>query len=250
MNVLVIREFDEFSRILIDSGLKVINCPVIATVPVFDDPKMEEAFSTKADLDGVFITSPKAAEIFRSTLLACGRTFNRTVHVFGKRSFDLLKHCVPDIYFDESAATAKEMAQNIEQLHIKNKRFLFVCGDKALSDLPEFLGQNSSVERAIVYRTVQRTVDPSLRRTIESTANRREIAFVCFFSPSGVENFLAQFGSKVLECMRIAVLGKTTSSYLESRGFAVDVISVLPTAKAFADSLTKLDELPALAKVH
>lgn len=250
MNVLVIREFDEFSRTLIDSGLKVINCPVIATVPVFDDPKLQGTFSTKADFDGVFITSPKAAEIFRCKLLAFRRAFNGTVYVFGKRSFDLLKHCVPDLYFDESAATAKEMAENIEPLHLKDKRFLFVCGDKDLSGLPEFLGRTSLVEKAVVYRTVQRKVDPSLRRSIELAAKRREIACVCFFSPSGVESFLAQFGSRVLENAGIAVIGKTTASYLESRGFAVDVISVLPTANAFAESLIRLDENLAYTAVQ
>lgn len=242
MQILVTREFDDFSRTLIDGGLKVINCPVIATVPAFDDPKLDEAFRADADFDGIFITSPKAAEVFRSKLLAFKRRFNGTVYVFGKRSFDLLKHCIPDLYFDESAATAKEMAENIEPLHIKNKRFLFICGARAHSDLPNFLGRTSCVEKAVVYRTVQRKVDPSLRRSVELAAKRLEIAFVCFFSPSGVESFLAQFGSHVLENAGIAVIGKTTASCLESRGFAVDVMSVLPTANAFAESLIRLDE--------
>ncbi len=34
--ILVVREFDNFSRILSESGLKVINCPTIEVAPLED----------------------------------------------------------------------------------------------------------------------------------------------------------------------------------------------------------------------
>ncbi len=235
--ILVIREFDNFSRILSESGLKVITCPTIEVTPLEDLSEFEAKLDTIENYDGVFLTSANATEIFRTKLGARNVNFHGKIYVLGKRSFDLLNEKNLDLVFNETANTAREMLENIALDELKNKRFLFVRGEKSLRVVPEFLGIIAAVDEVIVYRPGRVTIADDKIKEIQAKSANGEIAGACFFSPSGARSFLQQFGAEVLHQIKITVIGNTTAEFFERRDLKVDFVARRATAEDFAIEL-------------
>ncbi len=235
--ILVVREFDDFSRILSESGLKIINCPTIAVAPLEDLSEFEAKLDALENYDGVFLTSANATEIFRTKLRARNTNFHGKIYVLGKRSFDFLENENLDLVFDKTANTAQEMLENITLDELKNKRFLFVRGEKSLRVVPEFLEKIASVDEAIVYSSSSVAIADDKIKEIKAKSANGEIACACFFSPSAAENFLQQFGAEVSHQIKITVIGKTTADFFERRNLKVDFVARRATAEDFAIEL-------------
>lgn len=248
MLILVVREFDEFSRILSGRGFSIINCPTIRTRPAEDLSDFERKIRRLHRFDGVFLTSRRSAEIFRERLRKLGVVFPGGVYVFGRRGFDILKREGLDLYFDDSATTVREMLEGIDPDRLRDKRFLIVRGERSLPVVPAYLGRTAKVEEVIVYRTSEVTVKSSRRAEIRIRAMRGEIGFMCFFSPSGAHSFVKQLGMEVLKKAQIAVIGKTTADYFERQRLKVDLISRKPTAGDFAYRLIEYLKKPERPK--
>lgn len=137
-SILVVRKFDDFSRILSEAGFSVINCPIIETVALENTGDFDEQIAALESCDGVFLTSASAAEIFRRKLRERKNGYGGKVYVLGRRSFDLLKDEPLDLIFDQRANTAREMLEKIAPEALENKRFLFVRGEKSLHVVPDF----------------------------------------------------------------------------------------------------------------
>ncbi|MBA3600637.1 MAG: uroporphyrinogen-III synthase [Acidobacteria bacterium] len=235
--ILVVREFDNFSRILSESGLKVINCPTIEVAPLEDLSDFEAKLDVIENYDGVFLTSANATEIFRAKLSVRNINYRGKIYVLGKRSFDLLNGENQDLVFDKTANTAREMLENIALDKLKNKRFLFVRGVSSLRVVPEFLEKIAAVDEAIVYRSSRVTVADDKIKEIQAKLAKGEIACACFFSPSAAESFLQQFGAEDLHQIKITVIGNTTAEFFERRDLTVDFVASRATAEDFAVEL-------------
>ena len=241
--ILVVREFDNFSQFLLESGFKVINCPTIEVAPLEDLSEFEMKLDAIGNYDGVFLTSANATEIFRTKLNARNVDFHGKIYVLGKRSFDLLSGENLDLVFDKTANTAQEMLENIWLDELKNKRFLFVRGEKSLRVVPEFLEKIASVDEAIVYRSSGVTIADDKIKEIRAKSANGEIACACFFSPSAAESFLQQFGAEVLHQIKITVIGNTTAEFFERRDLTVDFVARRATAEDFAVELIEYLEI-------
>jgi len=237
--ILVVREFDNFSRILSESGFKVMNFPTIEVAPLEDLSEFEVKLDAIENYDGVFLTSANATEIFQTKLSARNVNFHGKVYVLGKRSFDLLKSENLNLVFAETANTAQEMLENIRLDKLKNKRFLFVRGEKSLRAVPEFLEKIASVDEAIVYRSSRVTIADDKIKEIQTKLANGEITAACFFSPSAAESFLQQFGAEVLHQIKITVIGNTTAEFFERQNLKVDFVAEKATAEGFAVELIK-----------
>lgn len=235
--VLVAREHDNFSRILSESGLKIINLPLIETKSLDDLSDLEAKLARIEEFDGVFLTSAKAAEIFSAKSAEYCLKYGGKVYVLGSRSRKVLEAKNFDLIFDETANTAREMLENIAPEDLKKKRFLFVRGEKSLRVVPEFLGKFASVEEAVVYRTGEIAVEIAKKNELREKFESGEIAATCFFSPSQAEAFLEQFGAATAHQTIIAVIGKTTAEYFERRNLKADFVSSKATAPNFAVEL-------------
>jgi uroporphyrinogen-III synthase len=236
--VLVIREFDSFSRILSENGFAVINCPTTRTKSLEDLRDFDARLSAIENYDGIFITSRRAAEIFRAKLREKNIKYGGRVYVLGARSFALLKNEKLNLIFSESANTAAEMLAAIPPPELAGRRFLFVRGEKSLRVVPDFLARAAaSVEETIVYRSVKIPLESFNIKEIENALETGEIAAACFFSPSAVESFLQQFSEEKLHQTKIAAIGKTTAEFLEKQNLKVDFVSPKATAEDFAVEL-------------
>jgi uroporphyrinogen-III synthase len=232
--VLVVRKFDNFSRILTERGLTIINCPTIETTEHENLHGLRAKISAKS-YDGIFLTSRAATEIACREIFC--KNFNQVgkIYVLGRSSFDLLKDKNLDLFFSETANTAREMLAAIPPEDLKNKRFLFIRGEKSLRVVPEFLKELAEIDEAVVYETRKIKVEENLKSEIEARSG--EIEAACFFSPSGAESFLEQFGAAVLTPMKIAAIGKTTADFFAKIDLKVDFIPTRSSAEDFAREL-------------
>lgn len=231
--VLVVRKFDNFSRILQENGFSIINCPTIETVEVENSEDLSAKIAAK-NYNGIFLTSRKATEIAERKVFSKWN-YGGKVYVLGRKSFEILKDKNILLSFDETANTAREMLENIALDELKNKKFLFIHGERSLGTVQSFLKKIASVDEEIVYETRKIVIEDSLKNEIE--AKKDKIVSACFFSPSGAESFLEQFGEKFLEKTKIAVIGKTTAEFFEKQNLKADFIAKKATAEDFAVEL-------------
>ncbi|HEX8289024.1 MAG TPA: uroporphyrinogen-III synthase [Pyrinomonadaceae bacterium] len=238
-SILIVREIDQFSRILSKNGFSVISCPTIKTVPLENISEFSAKLEKINDYDGIFLTSAPAAEILRQKFRESNLDFRGKIYVLGKRSFDLLKNEKFDLFFNLSANTAAELLSVIPAADLQGRHFLFVRGEKSIRVVPEFLSGIARVEELPVYRTEKVIVEIDKIKAILKMLKKSEIICACFFSPSGAESFLEQFGEDVLHQTYIATIGKTTAVFFEKRNIKVDFISGKASAENFAIELSK-----------
>jgi len=241
--VLVVRKPDVFSRILTENGFAAINCPTIETARSENLHDLAAKISAKR-YDGIFLTSQKAAEIVCEVVFCQNFTFSGKIYVLGRRSFERLREKNLDLFYAEEANTAREMLEAIPPADLQNKRFLFIRGDKSLGTVREFLEKIATVDEEIVYETRFVKVEEKSRKEIEAKLNKGEIGAACFFSPSGAESFLEQFGGEVLQRTRLAAIGETTADFLETRNLRVNFIAAKATAEDFARELVEYLKSP------
>ncbi len=235
--ILIIREYDEFSRILAGNGCEIENLPLIETKPLDDLREFGKRLGQIDIYDGIFITSRNAARIFADKLRERNIIFKKKIYVLGAQSFEILKNKQLDFVFDETANTAKEMLENIALEDLKGKRFLFVRGEKSLRVVPEFLAEFGKVDETVVYETRAIALEVEELKKLREKFKTGEFAAACFFSPSAAESFLSQIGAQVLHQTVIATIGKTTAGFLERRNLKVDFVSSKSSAENFANEL-------------
>ena len=237
--ILIIRKPDEFSRILAENGFEIINLPTIETKPLEDLSDFQTKLKEVENYDGIFITSKIAARILVEKFDELNVNFAGKVYVLGKRSFELLQSKNLNLVFFEDANTADEMLEKISPDELKNKKFLFVRGEKSLETIPQFLNDLAICDEAIVYRNQPIAIDLYSVSKVSELLKSSKIEAVCFFSPSGAEIFIEKFGAQILHQTKIATIGKTTADFFEKQNLRVDFISPKSTAKDFAVELTK-----------
>lgn len=217
-SALVVRKYDAFSRILEENGFEVVNCPAIETIA------LDQPIRIDPDVDGVFVTSRKAAEVLSR---ASGLTAR--VYVLGRSSFEVLKDRGFDLFFDSNANTAREMLESIPAGELEGRHFVFVCGEESLRIVPDFLKQVATVDELVVYRTERVTIDTELAK--------RQFDWICFFSPSAGASFTDQLGLDAVRRSRVAVIGTTTAEFFADHGVDVDLVATNATAEKFANEL-------------
>ncbi len=235
--VLVVREFDKFSSVLIENGFGTINFPAIQTVPVEDLTELEARFENLKNYDGLFFTSPQAAEIFLQTYENKRIDFRGEVYVLGNRTKALFENTNFKIAFRAEANTAEEFINSFDNGEFTGKNFLFLRGDKSLRAVPEILKDRAIVDEVAVYRTIENIIDETLKDEINQKLSKNEIAWICFFSPTGIESFVKTFDRFSLKKIKIAVIGATTAKKAAENNLKSEFISPKANAEDFAFGL-------------
>lgn len=235
--ILVVRKYDVFSEILAENDFETINLPLVETKASDDLSEFETKLARIENYDGVFLTSRPAAEIFLAKSIEKNINYAGVVYVLGRRGFEILDAANFDLFYDETANTAREMLEKIALEDVRDKRFLFVRGEKSLRAVPDFLSKIAAVDEAIVYRTEKLTLRNDEVKAIAAKIKKGEIAGACFFSPSAAAIFTEQFGAAILHQTIIATIGKTTAAFFERRNLKVGFVSTKATAENFAVEL-------------
>jgi uroporphyrinogen-III synthase len=233
--ILVAREFDKFSALLKENGLAIINFPLIQTLPLEDLRELHEKLDGAEKYDGLFFTSPRAAEVFLQRNLPGG--FRGKIYVLGSRTRLLFENAGFETVFREHANTAEELINSFDRAEFTGKKFLFLRGDKSLRAIPALLKTSAKIDEIVVYRTVENPIDENLNGEIEEKFRRRAIDWICFFSPSGVESLTKTFGEFPLNEIKIAAIGATTAKKVAASNLKVKFISPKANAEDFAFGL-------------
>ncbi len=232
-SILVLRGNDEFSSILRSADMEVTNLPLIRTEPLADQSGLRRSVEKIEEYDGLFFTSPAAAEIF-TTEMANGRCeYRGKIYVMGARSESVLNKAGFTTEFDPRINTAEELITSRGN-EFAEKKLLFVRGDQSLLTIPGLLKGKASVDEVVVYQTV--ATHPS-NAEISGTAKRLtagDFEWICFFSPSAVEVFRKRFEKKIL--VKTAAIGRSTSQRAAELGFNVEFVSPRSSAAEFGQA--------------
>jgi len=231
--VLVVRRDDEFSSLLRESGIEVLNLDLIDTEPVDDLSEFERKLDALEMYDGLFFTSPAAVEIFVNHSRTSG-IFEGTFYALGNRSREMLERNEFAVVSPTNAKTANDLIASFDRSEFAGKRFLFVCGDHSLRTIPELLNEIADVDTVVVYKTVYKEVEASAIEFVKRKVASGEIRLVCFFSPSGVIRFCEMFGNANITA---AAIGSTTAASAEKARLSVEMVSSRPDAAQFAREL-------------
>lgn len=245
--ILIIRQFDDFSRILSEKEFEIVNLPLIELKPLEDLSDFETKLKTSENYDGIFVTSQNAARILADKIDELNINFGGKIYVLGKRSFEILKDKNLDLVFFEEANNADELLEKISPDELKNKTFLFVRGEKSLETIPNFVRNFAIIDSVIVYENQLIPLGLNKIAEIIKSIENSEFQAVCFFSPSAAESFIEQFGAEILHQIKIAAIGKTTAEFFERRNLTVDFVSPKSNAEDFAIGLIEYfrENLPA-----
>src|ERR1044071_3429532 len=106
--ILLIRCEDNFTQQLRQAGIDVINLELIETKPVEDLSEFRNRLAKLSDYDGIFFTSPVAAEIFvRERNDSNG--FHGSVYALGQRARNVLESAGVNVKSSAEPNTAEEM---------------------------------------------------------------------------------------------------------------------------------------------
>lgn len=235
--ILVVREKDQFSRFLIEQNFSVVNLPLIKTVPLADLSELERCLENLDRFDGIFITSSKAAEVFLEKSRAVNKSFGGKFYALGKRSGELLKAANCKTFSTDGAKTAAQLLRLIPAEELKDKNFLVLRGNRSLRLIPDALAAVAKIQEAIVYQTVAIEQSRETLNEIKEKLARGEIRAICFFSPSGAEEFLKRFENFSQREVKIAAIGETTARFVKANDLRVDFVAANPTARNFAIDL-------------
>lgn len=236
--VLVIRQADDFSSALGQSGIEVVNLPLIHTEPVEDLSELDEKLSELNQYDGIFLTSPVAAGIFLEHINEPEK-FGGKVYVLGERTKNIFDEKNFEVVFSKDANTAEEFINSFEAEQFTGKNFLFIRGDKSMRTIPWLLRTSAVVDEVVVYRTVENPLSGETIRTIEAKIDGGNIDWLCFFSPSAIDAFVDRFSSERAKNLNTAVIGETTANRARETGMNLQLISKKANAAEFANSLAE-----------
>jgi uroporphyrinogen-III synthase len=229
-SILVIRADDAFSSSLRAAGFNVTNLPLIGTKPLEDQSGLTKILRRLSEYDGIFFTSPAAAEVFVNA--AGSSAAQPRIFAMGGRSRELLERAGYAVDAGKRGNTAAEFVASFEESEISGKRLLFVRGNRSLLTVPNLLKDRAQVEEVVVYETIENIPNEDVQVEIRTRLEAGEFEWACFFSPSGVETFCKLFGKKYIR--RVAVIGTTTAAAVEQQGLTANFISPRSSALDFS----------------
>lgn len=193
--------------------------------------------------DGVFFTSKNAVERFlqrADTINGDAKSVlqHRTVYAVGEKTEEALEQAGIPVAGTPEVYSAEALTESLSDQDFTGKCFLFPRSNIGKDVIPAYLRmKDAEVDEILVYKNV-----PPQQQELDAVRNAlasQEIDVVTFFSPSAVRNFLQMMGSKSLEQTRIAVIGPSTASAVESLGFSVDIIAKQATAESLVETIAE-----------
>lgn len=241
-SVLVIRKKGRFSELLGEAGCTVVDLDLIRTKTLGDLTNLDQKIVKLDDYDGIFFTSPVAADIFAKRFSEMDGRFSGKIYVLGKRARKILESCDFEVIFGETLNTAADLLGSIESSEFTGKKFLFIRGQRSLRTIPKLLSGRAQVDEVPVYKTVENWPVGEQLSLLKQRLRSDEFDWICFFSPSGVEAFYNLFAADLTGNIKAAAIGVTTAKKAASLNFKVSAVSPSANAVKFAQYLVEYFE--------
>lgn len=232
---LVVRKDDQFSAALRAEGFDVLNIELIQTHPLADQSQCDKVLDRLDQFYAVIFTSPSAAEVFVERFRGKPSDIKPTIYALGDRASALLGDSGFSIGGGSAANTAADLITELGIEAFRGKPILYFRGNRSVGTIQELLGKTAKLTEVIVYETLDCEVDKGSISDIRCQLDREEIDWICFFSPSGVEQFCNIFNMVIPP--KAAVIGETTAAAARANGFTVGVIADRPNNLDLAKKL-------------
>src|SRR5438093_990910 len=125
MTVIVVRRDDNFSQMLRDADIQVVNIELVGTEVLENLSEFENLISRLNEYDGLFFTSPIAAQVFVDRVKP---PVTSKIYALGRRSRAVLTDARFEVKEISGANTAEEMLAAIGDDEFAGKKLLFVSG--------------------------------------------------------------------------------------------------------------------------
>ena len=135
MTIIVVRRDDSFSRLLRDAGIEVVNLELVGTQVLDDLSEFENLIPRLDEYDGLFFTSPVAAEMFVHRVKPPVRP---ELYALGKRAAAVLENAGFQVNKMPHANTAEEMLLAFGNDEFAGKKLLFVRGERSMRTIPGY----------------------------------------------------------------------------------------------------------------
>ncbi len=237
--VLVVRGDDGFSEMLRNGGCEVLNLELIRTAPAADLSELDRILMRINEYDGLFFTSPAAAEIFVKRSKNAIQNFGGKIYVLGERAKTILENAGFRVLYRKDANTAGDLIASFDEVEFAAKKLLYVRGDKSLRTIPNLLTDKATVDEIVVYETREIRPQKNELNDVEERLTSGEIDWICFFSPSGVQSFRGLFEPKFFEYANVAAIGETTEREARQANMKVRFTSSRANVGDFAAGLAE-----------
>jgi uroporphyrinogen-III synthase len=214
-----------------DAGVEVVNLELVGTEVLDDLSEFGSLVSQLDSYDGVFFTSPVAAQVFVDRTKS---PVGPTLYALGRRAATVLENGGFSVVKVPHANTVEEMLAGSDDAEFAAKKLLFVRGERSMRTIPDAFGGIADVDEVAVYRTVEIEPAKRLAADIRNRLESGDIESVCFFSPSAVEAFEKRFG---LAAVSVATIGETTAARARALGFNIELVASRATNEVFAAEL-------------
>ncbi len=216
-----------------DARIEVVNLELVGTEVLEDLGEFEDLMRQVDHYDGVFLTSPVAAQVFVDRVQP---SVKPRLYALGKRASAVLEDAGFDVKKVPQANAADEMLAGFDNNEFAGKKLLFVRGERSMRTIPETLAGIAEVDEVGVYRTIEIEPTESIAGDVRDRLGSGDIEWVCFFSPSGVEAFEKRFGRADVN---VGTIGETTAARARELGFRVELVASRATNEIFASELSE-----------
>ena len=234
--VLVIRRSDIFSDILKDQGYDVVNLPLIKTEPLDASEEFTAALKRLNEYDGIFFTSPVAAEIVLEEAGRIKVDLSVKIYVLGDRCRSIFENGGVSV-ISRDVNTIEQFLDSFDENEFADGRFLYFRGTLSTGVITEKHRDKAEVDEITVYRTVEESPDAKTTEDVKNRLNEGKFDWICFFSPSAVHSFVHTFSVDAAVLLKAAAIGETTAKAAEQAGFDVKMTARKASAESFAMEL-------------
>jgi uroporphyrinogen-III synthase len=214
-----------------DAGITVVNVELVGSEVLNDLSGFENVIERLHDRDGVFFTSPVAAQVFVDHVKPALRPI---LYVLGRRASAVLIEAGFAVKTIPDANTAEEMLSAFGEDEFAGKKLLFVRGEQSMRTIPDTLAGKARMDEVAVYRTIDIEPSGTVASDIRHRLTSGELEWICLFSPSGVEDFEKRFGAV---SVKVGTIGETTAARARELGFKVEVVASRAANAVFAAEL-------------
>ncbi|MCK4922146.1 MAG: uroporphyrinogen-III synthase [Bacteroidales bacterium] len=236
-----VNQAGSLTNLLEDAGAKVYNLPMIEIVFAKPDKELICIFNSLNSFDLLIFTSKNGVTGFFKLLESINGNYqipnNIKIGVIGESTAKEVGKFNQNVDYTNSGITSDEFFDYLikEKILNANSRLLLALGNLAPNKLQSNLNEIGFAERINVYNTIK---PDNFNEKILSIAKNQEADLTVFTSPSAFNNFIQITGFTSDEYkMKTACIGKTTESFIKSKGYNVDLVASNPVIESFAQEI-------------
>lgn len=239
------RNFDQSYFDLFETKYKTLFFDIIKITP-YNESSIESIFNSDKikNYDTIIITSRNSVSILQDVLKKHGihEIPHISIYIISDKNKNNLEFTCKNVI--AANGYAKDLCDKMEKEIISGKinNVLFICGDKRLNTIPNFLNKHKiNFDELKIYKTDD-MVSEKTENEITNIIKTYEKIYFVFFSPSGIKSFKNMFDPTKNnhiwnnDKIQFVSIGTTTAKLLEEMGKNV-IIAHLPEHKYIFEAI-------------